>query len=153
MIVQIKGNVKYPITLDPSVWIFDDRKILFDNAFSQPATEDIELDEVELTGNRIKPPVNKSIRKYNKKELLSNSYAMPIHDFLLNAEIDNDATEVILETDQGQENISIKQLMDSLLLFSINGKQIKEQGPVHFYFGDGSNQDNPIKGIKKIHIK
>ena len=30
MIVQVNGNVKFPITLDPSVWIFDDRKVLLE---------------------------------------------------------------------------------------------------------------------------
>mgnify|MGYP001051368502 CR=1 FL=1 len=33
-IVTITGNVKYPITLDPSVWIFDDRKFDLDQFFS-----------------------------------------------------------------------------------------------------------------------
>ncbi len=39
MIIQIKGNVKYPITLDPSVWIFDDRKILLEDAFKDKVIE------------------------------------------------------------------------------------------------------------------
>lgn len=30
-IIQIKGNVQYKITIDPSVWIFDDRKFLMDS--------------------------------------------------------------------------------------------------------------------------
>ncbi len=29
-VIQVKGNVTYPITIDPSVWIFDDRKFSFD---------------------------------------------------------------------------------------------------------------------------
>lgn len=33
MIVQLKGNVQFPITLDPTVWIFDDRKIKLEEAF------------------------------------------------------------------------------------------------------------------------
>lgn len=39
LIIQIKGNVKYPITLDPSVWIFDDRKILLEDAFKDKVIE------------------------------------------------------------------------------------------------------------------
>lgn len=35
MIIPIKGNVKFPITLDAGTWIFDDRKLdlttYFDN--------------------------------------------------------------------------------------------------------------------------
>ncbi len=29
-VIQVKGNVTYPITIDPSVWIFDDRKFPFE---------------------------------------------------------------------------------------------------------------------------
>ena len=32
-----------------------------------------------------------------------------------------------------------------ILCFSNNGKPLKEDGPVHVYFGDGSNKQNPIK--------
>lgn len=38
-IIQIKGSVKYSITLDPSVWIFDDRKIDL-NTYFELASED-----------------------------------------------------------------------------------------------------------------
>src|SRR5690625_6189198 len=33
VIVQLAGNVGYPITLDPTVWIFDDRKVLLEEEF------------------------------------------------------------------------------------------------------------------------
>ena len=43
MIVSISGNVGFPITLDPSVWIFDERRMKFDDDFFN------ERKEVELT--------------------------------------------------------------------------------------------------------
>lgn len=34
-IIPIKGKVKYKITLDPGVWIFDDRKVDLNTYFSE----------------------------------------------------------------------------------------------------------------------
>ncbi|TXL67564.1 hypothetical protein FHP05_00670 [Cerasibacillus terrae] len=162
MIVPIVGNVTYPITLDPTVWIFDDRKILLEEAFLH--TSEKEMTEEEKYKNaiqnndwyhheHIKPPVNKSISKKEREEALKNSYVMPIHHFLEHAEINSDAKNVSLETNKGNINISLNQLWNSYLLFAVNGKIVSENGPVHLYFKDGSNQDKPIKGISKIIIE
>ena len=35
-IIMLKGKVKYTLTLDPSVWIFDDRKLDMDVFFEHP---------------------------------------------------------------------------------------------------------------------
>ena len=45
MIIPLTGNVRFSITLDPSVWIFDDRKIQFEEAFTKDRKE--EKDETE----------------------------------------------------------------------------------------------------------
>lgn len=54
-IIQIKGNVKFPITLDPGVWIFDDRRIDLNTYFDQGRKEEnIEEDYVkkqQINGN------------------------------------------------------------------------------------------------------
>ncbi|MDX8044893.1 hypothetical protein SH601_02740 [Gracilibacillus sp. S3-1-1] len=151
MIIQVKGKVTYPITLDPSVWIFDDRKVKLENAFTTTTSTD--KDWIESNSKLNKPPVQNSIRKYNKKELLSHSYLMPIKDFIENAEVTDDATAALLRTETDEITLSLQQLLDAYLLFSIDGKQIKESGPAHLYFKDGSNQDNPIKGIKEIILQ
>mgnify|MGYP001228263949 FL=1 len=77
---------------------------------------------------------------------------MPMIDFYNHAEVNEDAKDVTLVTNHGDVKISLEQLKNAYLLFSIKGKPVKEDGPVHLYFGDGSNNDNPIKGIKKIII-
>ncbi|WP_347834291.1 hypothetical protein [Gracilibacillus sp. JCM 18860] len=77
---------------------------------------------------------------------------MPIYDFIGNAEINEETESVQLETSEEVIDITIDQLNSGLLLFSIEGKQIKENGPAYFLFGDGSNQEAPIKGLKVIHI-
>lgn len=159
MIIQFSGKVKYLITLDASVWIFDDRKLTLDEAFSDNSQEKEPVDELKKTAERfsvevyqqkIKPPVNKSINKYEREQILVNTYVMPIYDFVENAEVDSDVTEAILTTTNGPVEVPIDKFKSSLLLFSENGKPVKEDGPVHLYFDDASNKDNPIKGISKI---
>lgn len=148
MIVMIKGNVQYPITLDPTVWIFDDRKIKLEEAF-----ESKKDNQDEYAGFQ-KPPVNRSISKMEGEEFLKNSYVMPLNDFINNAEPNREAAtaKLITGSDNSFETISFKNLINGYFLFSKNGKPLKEDGPVHFYYGDGSNQDNPVKYIKEIVI-
>ncbi|MGY0692256.1 hypothetical protein ACW2QC_05600 [Virgibacillus sp. FSP13] len=158
MIVPITGKVAYPITLDPTVWIFDDRKILFEEAFLQNTDNKVEDDELEKASKRwdravFNPPVNKSISRFEGEKILKNSYVMPIIDFIDNAEINDNAESAILATSNGEINISLNELRNGLLLFAVDGKIVKDDGPVHFFYQDGSNQENPIKGVQKIIIK
>lgn len=161
MIISLTGNVSYTITLDPSVWIFDDRKILFDDAFSKQFVDKVEDDELEeaaqrwsraVEQQRIKPPVNKSISRFEREKILVNSYVMPIYDFIGHAEIKVGSQNATLVTNKGNVDISLEKLKNCYLLFAINGKQVKEDGPVHLFYKDGSNKDSPIKGIHKIII-
>ncbi|SFB18353.1 hypothetical protein SAMN04488072_10919 [Lentibacillus halodurans] len=162
MIVPITGNVTYTITLDPTVWIFDDRKILLDDAFTGIHQNQDEEDELEKASERwnqavyqqkINPPVNKSISRMEGQKFLENSYVMPIAEFLNHAKVNEDANRVILKTASGEENIPLEALEESFLLFALDGKPLKEDGPVHLLYRDGSNRENPIKGIQKIVVQ
>lgn len=164
MIIPIIGNVTYSITLDSSVWIFDERKILLDDAFSK--NQENNTDEVHITkrladrfnrevyqSNANAPRVNKGLTKKEGEEILKNTYVMPLADFIENAEIKIDAKKATFITTDGEYSVSIQELKDGYFLFSRNGRPLKDDGPVHFYYRDGSNKDNPIKGIQKIHIQ
>lgn len=159
MIVPITGKVNYSITLDPTVWIFDDRKILLDEAFIEKTDLLEEEDELEKASQRfdraiyqqqIKPPVNKSISRMEGEKILKNSYVMPLFEFLENAEVKSDAKDATLVTKEGDKKISLSELKDCYLLFARDGKPLKEDGPVHLFYKDGSNKDAPIKNINKI---
>lgn len=161
MIVPITGKVTYAITLDPTVWIFDDRKILLDNAFTEKKSQPEDDDELEKASQRfsraiyqqqIKPPVNKSISRMEGKEILKNSYVMPIIEFLENAEIKPSAKDATLVTRDGDKQISLLELKNCYLLFARDGKPLREDGPVHLFYKDGSNKETPIKNINKIII-
>ncbi|MFC3040206.1 hypothetical protein ACFOGI_08060 [Virgibacillus xinjiangensis] len=162
MIVPIKGNVFYTITLDPTVWIFDDRKILLEDAFNASAVPIEEKDEAEAASERfnrevyehqIKPPVNRSVSRMEGKEILANSYVMPIRDFLENAEVKSDATAATIVTKNGTHQLTLDELHQSYFLFAVDGKPLKEDGPVHLYYGDGSNQEDPIRNVSEIIIE
>lgn len=143
MIVQVNGNVKFPITLDPSVWIFDDRKVLLEEYLQNGLI--IENND-EKTGHSTS---NKGLTKQEREKVLENSYVMPIKQFLLNAEPLEKAQSATLHTDQGEVQISYEELLNSVLLFALNGKPLKEDGPVHVYT---NHQSEPIKGVNKITL-
>ncbi|WP_121639971.1 hypothetical protein [Virgibacillus sp. Bac330] len=161
MIVPIKGKVKFPITLDPTVWIFDDRKVEFEHAF---VNEHVTVDEDETLkqtsqrwereiSEQVKPPVNRSIKKYEREKMLSSSYVIPLEDFLNHAEISASATEAVLIRELENVTIPLKDLFNSYFLFSKDGKPLKTDGPVHLYYKDGSNKHDPITHIKSVSIQ
>src|SRR5699024_8559161 len=163
MIIQLKGQVEFPIKLDPPVGIFEVRKVLLEDVFKE-RVEKTEVNQAkkqeELLNKKtnskkiIKNPVNKSLNREEREKALKQSFVMPIKDFLDTAKIDATATAARLLI-PGDDDcvITIDQLYNASLLFAIDGKPIRENGPVHLFFGDGSNQDSPIKGIKQIVIE
>lgn len=166
MIIQLTGKVNYPLTLDPGVWIFDDRKVEWDNAFEhntdklfseQNSDDDLKKTQErwsrEVYQQKLDPPINKSISRFERNKILEGTYVMPLKPFLENAEIHEDAAAAVLTSSEGDQEITISQLHDGYFLFAREGKPLKEDGPVYFYFGDGSNKDTPIKGVNKITIK
>jgi hypothetical protein len=162
-IVQLTGKVRFPLTLDPGVWIFDDRKVDLTSYFEQ---ETIEMDELEaytksvsehwdreLKEGAIFPPINKSVKKFEKEKILTGSFAIPLKHFLGNAEPLSNANRVLLKTVDGEFNLSLTEATNGLVGFSNNGKPLSEDGPIHFYFGDGSNKQNPIKLVQQIVVE
>ncbi|MCA0987928.1 peptidyl-prolyl cis-trans isomerase [Guptibacillus algicola] len=160
-IIPIKGKVTYPITLDASVWIFDDRKIELDEFLKFNRTsEENENDYIKAQSERfeqartgIKPPINQSIKRFEKEKILKGSYVIPLEPFISNAEPLVEGNQVQLETNNGEHVIlSIEEALNGFLGFALNGKPLKDDGPVHFYYGDGSNASSPYKNISGITI-
>ncbi|MED1741676.1 peptidyl-prolyl cis-trans isomerase [Bacillus swezeyi] len=157
-IVTITGKVKYPITLDPSVWIFDDRKFDLDQFFSSQEADHHEAEELEIDRERliregaVAPPTLKSEKKYEKEKLLDGTFAIRLEPFLKNAEVSESAVQCLFKTEHDEFSISIEEACRAILCFSKKGKPLTEDGPVHVYFEDGSNRSNPIKHVKEIHM-
>jgi hypothetical protein len=162
-ILLISGNVKYSITLDPSVWIFDDRKVDLTTYFSKSMEQNNELEEYtksiskhwdrEIIEGAVYPPTLKTEKKYEKEKVLTGSFGISLQPFIKNAEPTEEATVLVIKTSTSVHEIPLDIAQDLILGFSKSGKPLSEDGPVHVYFGDGSNQLNPIKNVREFIIK
>ncbi|MEK4079190.1 peptidyl-prolyl cis-trans isomerase [Solibacillus silvestris] len=162
-IIPIKGAVKFELTLDPTVWIFDDRKLDLNTYFvSEKVEENNEkyLREMgahwsrEIMEGAVFPPTLKTERKFDRKGMMTGTFGMEIKPFLKNAEIADSANEVVFECTTGEEvAFPLQQAETFILKFSQDGKPLLEDGPVHVLFADGSNVENPIKNVRAIRIQ
>mgnify|MGYP003539027903 FL=1 len=162
-IISITGAVQYKLTLDPTVWIFDDRKLDLTTYFDQEkeiVDDEKYLREVgahwsrEIMEGAVFPPTLKTERKFDRKGMLTGTFGIEIKPFLDNASILDSASEVVFETTDGAtHSFSIEDAKTLIFKFSQDGKPLLEDGPVHIIFGDGSNRDNPIKKITAIRVQ
>ncbi|RHW39771.1 peptidyl-prolyl cis-trans isomerase [Lysinibacillus yapensis] len=162
-IIPIKGAVKYKITLDPTVWIFDDRRLDLTTYFSVGnEQEDEDLKYLLNTGKHWSreimegatfPPTLKTERKFDRQGMKTGTFGMQIKHFLKNAEIQDNAEKVVFELKDGEEHaFSIEEANSLIFKYSQDGKPIMDGGPVHLLYADGSNVDNPIKNIAAIRV-
>ncbi|BDG48182.1 MULTISPECIES: hypothetical protein [Parageobacillus] len=166
-IILITGNVKFTITLDPGVWIFDDRKIDLNTYFLKPSHEQLQNEQQEEEGEIKKlsafwdreiqegavfPPTLKTEKRFLKEKIITGTFAMPLAPFLQNAEPLPDAKELTIVTEHNEVTIPLAQAYEAILGFSKDGKPLKEDGPVHFYFGDGSNREAPITHVRRFVV-
>ncbi|MDQ0972833.1 hypothetical protein QFZ31_002711 [Neobacillus niacini] len=162
-ILILSGKVKYTITLDPTVWIFDDRKVDLTTYFSTPSNPSNDLEEYtksvskhwdrEIIEGAVYPPTLKTEKKYEKEKVLTGSFGIRFQPFLDNAEPKDNATTLIIKTTTSEHEISLDRAKELILGFSEVGKPLSKDGPVHVYFGDGSNQQHPIKNVREFIIK
>lgn len=162
-IIPIKGAVTYNLTLDPTVWIFDDRKLDLKTYFDEkPVQEEDEkyLREVgahwsrEIMEGATFPPTLKSERKFDRKGMETGTFGIELSHFLKNAEIKPEATKIVLTCKDGQEYpFTIEEAFTLILKYSQDGKPLLEDGPIHVLLRDGSNIDNPIKNVSAIRAE
>ena len=164
-ILFINGKVKFPITIDPLVWIFDDRKVEIDTYFNNEQEEVDEIEDYtkkaaqfwqkEIQEGAILPPTLKSERTFKKVQLMNGSFGIPFKPFIENAEPEADATEVIVTANGKELSFPIEEAKEFFIGFSKDGKPLSEEegGPIHIYFGDGSNRENPITHVQSFTLK
>jgi len=162
-IVPIKGKVKFTITLDSGVWIFDDRKVDLTTYFDDKNETIDELEEYtkavskhwsrEIQEGATYPPTLKTEKKYEKEKILNGSFAIPFAPFLTNAEPLENAASLVIETETDEYRMDLAQADQLLIGFSKAGKPLKENGPVHIYYKDGSNRDTPITDVRAFRVE
>ncbi|MBT2678428.1 peptidyl-prolyl cis-trans isomerase [Bacillus sp. ISL-35] len=163
-IIPIKGKVKYKITLDSGVWIFDDRKVDLTTYFiNEKESEDL-LEEYtksvskhwdrEIMEGAVYPPTLKTEVKFQKEKVLTGTFGIPFKPFLDNAEPEQEAKNVVIEYgENNQAVIPLEEAADIILGFSKDGKPLREDGPLHIYYKDGSNKDHPIKNVTGFTVE
>ncbi|MFT9600809.1 peptidyl-prolyl cis-trans isomerase [Mesobacillus sp.] len=163
-IIPIKGKVKYKITLDPGVWIFDDRKVDLNTYFSEDQERGDALEEYtksvskhwdrEIMEGAVYPPTLKTEVKFEKEKVLTGTFGIPFKPFLVNAEPEQTAKNVVIEYGENDQiSLSLEEASGLILGFSKDGKPLKEDGPLHVYYQDGSNKENPIKNVTGFTIE
>lgn len=163
-IIPIKGKVKYKITLDPGVWIFDDRKVDLNTYFNGNQMSEDTLEEYtksvskhwdrEIMEGAVYPPTLKTEVKFEKEKILTGTFGIPFKPFLLNAEPGQDAKNVVIEYGiEEKVKLTLEEASSIILGFSRDGKPLKEDGPLHVYYQDGSNKDNPIKNVTGFMVE
>ena len=161
-IIPITGNVKHTITLDPTVWIFDDRRLDLETYFTTEREEFDEMEEYkermgkhwsrEIMEGATYPPTLKSEKKYEKQKMLTGTFGIILAPFLKNAVPAEDAKTITFETENGDHSFPIEEAENLILQFSIKGKPVKDGGPVYVFLKDGSKRDNPIRSVSTIRI-
>ncbi|WP_240375057.1 peptidyl-prolyl cis-trans isomerase [Bacillus piscicola] len=162
-IVLIHGKTKHQITIDPTVWIFDDRKIDLKTweGEEKRKQDDLEAytksiskqwDKEMIEGAQI--PRSQTNKVRNKKEALINgTFGIPFGSFIENADPNEDASKVAIETINGDEYIvALEEAKNFVIGFSKDGAPLRETGPVHVYYGDARNKENPITGVKGFRL-
>ncbi|RBP06958.1 peptidyl-prolyl cis-trans isomerase [Rossellomorea aquimaris] len=162
-IVPIKGKVKFTITLDSGVWIFDDRKVDLTTYFDEVNEKIDELEEYtkavskhwsrEIQEGATYPPTLKTEKKYEKEKILNGSFAIPFAPFLTNAEPLENALSLVIETETDEHRMDLAHADQLLIGFSKDGKPLKETGPVHIYYKDGSNRETPITDVRAFRVE
>ncbi len=163
-IIPIKGKVKFNVTLDPGVWIFDDRRIDLNTFFTEKQLEKNELDEYtknmsahwsrEIMEGATYPPTLKTEKKFEKTKILTGTFGIYLKHFLKNAEVNEGATTIVFETSTGKEHsFSLEQLDLLIFKYSQDGKPLREDGPVYVLLADGSNLENPIKHVQAVRVE
>ena len=162
--MTIKGKIKFPITLDSGVWIFDDRRIDLDTYFDNKEDRNLLADEEytknvskfwdkEIREGAVFPPTIKSEKKYEKEKVLTGTFGVPFGPFLKNAEPDPNAQSLVIETANEEITLPLEQADELILAFSKEGKPLRQDGPVHVLFKDGSNRENPIRQVVAFRVE
>lgn len=163
-IIPIKGNVRHTITLDPTVWIFDDRRVDLKTYFTESYIEKDELEEYkrdmgkhwsrEIMEGATFPPTLETEKKFEKRKVLTGTYGIQLNHFLKIAEPAENAQTFAFETSGGERHsFPLTKADEVIFKFSDEGKPILDGGPVHVIFKDGSNNDKPIRNVIAIQVE
>ncbi|NGP44383.1 hypothetical protein G4V62_05220 [Bacillaceae bacterium SIJ1] len=142
-IVMITGNVHYPITLDPSVWIFDPGRIDL-ASFLEHGSDIIPKEDPRVESQKMS--------RQERKDVLEKSFGIPIKRFVERAEPKANAKTMRIHSEGKTADVPLDVGMDMVAAFSHLGKPLKENGPLHLYYADLTNKETPFTTVTEIEI-
>lgn len=162
-IIQIQGNVNFKITLDPTVWIFDDRRVDLTTYFKEERVivneEDAYVEGAskfwsrEIMEGASFPPTLKTEKKFERQQMKTGTFGIVIEPFIKNAEPTADAQSItFIDGSDNEYTFPLEEGKQVIFKFSQDGKILSEDGPIHLIYADGSNAEDPIKNIVGIRI-
>ncbi|TDM04718.1 hypothetical protein [Macrococcus carouselicus] len=156
--IQIQGNVRFRITLDPSTWIFDDRKVTIEEmeAGKISGVEPISFKDNKAWNRDIleggaKPPTLNSEKKYKKQQLLESTYVINLEPFIKITEPAADATVIRLSNGSEHEDIRLEDVGKLFFQFSKDGKRLYADGMVDAFLYDGEYSQK-IEHVNAIEV-
>ena len=127
--------VKFPITLDSTTWIFDDRKVklktlkgVFEGTKPIRFEDNREWNRAILEGQTNPPTLNSEI-KYRKRSVLEDSFAINMTPFFKITEPKDNAT-IKLFNDESSIEVPIELLPYLFFQFAKDGKRMYDDNAV-----------------------
>lgn len=158
--IQIKGAVNFPITLDSTTWIFDDRKVsledlekgVFDGTKPIQFEDNREWNRAILEGQTNPPTLNSEI-KYKKRSVLEGSFVINMTPFFKTSEPQSNATAIKLFNDEDAIEVPLDLLPYLFFQFAKDGKRLYDDNSVDsFVYDTEKGYSYEFKYIKYIEV-
>ncbi|AGC90972.1 hypothetical protein WL555_02485 [Staphylococcus warneri] len=158
--IQIKGAVNFPITLDSTTWIFDDRKVsledlekgVFDGTKPIQFEDNREWNRAILEGQTNPPTLNSEI-KYKKRSVLEGSFVINMTPFFKTSEPQSNATAIKLFNDEDAIEVPLDLLPYLFFQFAKDGKRLYDDNSVDsFVYDTEKGYSYEFKYVKYIEV-
>ncbi|MDO5375870.1 hypothetical protein [Staphylococcus rostri] len=158
--IQIKGAVKFPITLDSTTWIFDDRKVtiedlekgVFEGEKPIKFEDNREWNRAILEGQTNPPTLNSEI-EYKKRAVLQGSFVINMTPFFKNAEPHDEASIIRLSNDSDHIDVPFTLLPYLFFQFAKDGKRLYEDNGVDsFIYTPDEGYQYQFKHVTHIEV-
>lgn len=158
--IQIKGAVNFPITLDSTTWIFDDRKVsledlekgVFDGTKPIQFEDNREWNRAILEGQTNPPTLNSEI-KYKKRSVLEGSFVINMTPFFKTSEPQSNAIAIKLFNDEDAIEVPLDLLPYLFFQFAKDGKRLYDDNSVDsFVYDTEKGYSYEFKYVKYIEV-
>ena len=158
--IQIKGAVNFPISLDSTTWIFDDRKVTIDDLERGvfDGTRPINFDDNKewnraILEGQTNPPTLDSEIKYKKRSVLEGSFVINMTPFFKTSEPQSNATAIKLFNDEDAIEVPLDLLPYLFFQFAKDGKRLYDDNSVDsFVYDTEKGYSYEFKYVKYIEV-